>query len=115
MTLAIRVLLGLIAGFLLGLAVAGSSSTGATLTLAIVGPIGTIFVNLIRLTVVPLVFFMVISTILLAGFAAWAIIDWKSTQAWAMLAMGLGSGASALVIPFYARSFLRKTREVSWL
>lgn len=63
MTLAIRVLIGLIAGFLFGLAIAGSSSTAAAVSLAIVGPVGTIFVNLIRLTVVPLVLSMVIASV----------------------------------------------------
>src|SRR5207237_10727180 len=63
MTLAIRVLIGLIAGFLFGLAIAGSSSTAAGMTLKVVGPIGTLFVNLIRLTVVPLVFSMVVASV----------------------------------------------------
>ena len=53
MTLAIRVLLGLLTGFLLGLALAGSSSPAATMTIGILAPVGTIFVNLIRMTVIP--------------------------------------------------------------
>jgi Na+/H+-dicarboxylate symporter len=61
--LATRVLLGLVAGFLLGLALAGSSSSGAAATLAIVAPIGTIFINLIRMTVTPLVASMLVASV----------------------------------------------------
>lgn len=63
MTLAIRVLAGLVAGFLLGLALAGSSSPVAATTIAILAPVGTIFVNLIRMTVIPLVVSMVVASV----------------------------------------------------
>ena len=63
MTLAIRVLLGLAAGFLLGLALAGSSSPAAAMTIAILAPVGTIFVNLIRMTVIPLVVSMLVASV----------------------------------------------------
>lgn len=63
MTLAIRVLIGLVAGFLLGLALAGSSSPAATTTIGILTPVGTIFVNMIRMTVVPLVVSMLVSSV----------------------------------------------------
>ncbi len=62
MTLALRVLIGLIAGFLLGLALADSSSPAAATTLAVLAPVGTIFVNLIRMTVVPLVVSMLVAS-----------------------------------------------------
>jgi proton glutamate symport protein len=61
MTLALRVFIGLVVGFLIGLALAGSSSPTAALTLQVLSPIGTIFVNLIRMTVVPLVVSMLIA------------------------------------------------------
>ncbi len=63
MTLAIRVLIGLVAGFLLGLALAGSSSPAATMTVGILTPVGTIFINLIRMTVVPLVVSMLVASL----------------------------------------------------
>ena len=63
MTLAIRVLIGLVAGFLLGLALAGSSSPAATMTLGILTPVGTIFINLIRMTVIPLVVSMLVASL----------------------------------------------------
>lgn len=61
MTLAIRVLLGLVTGFLLGLALAGSSSPAAAMTIGILTPVGTIFVNLIRMTAIPLVASMLVA------------------------------------------------------
>src|SRR3977135_4267837 len=63
MTLALRVLLGLVAGFLLGLALSGSSSPMAATTVRILAPVGTIFVNLIRLTVIPLVVSLLIASV----------------------------------------------------
>jgi Na+/H+-dicarboxylate symporter len=65
MNSAIRVLIGLVGGFLLGLglALAGSSSPAATLTIGILTPVGTIFVNLIRMTVIPLVVSMLVASV----------------------------------------------------
>jgi Na+/H+-dicarboxylate symporter len=63
MTLAIRVLVGLLAGFLLGLALAGSSSPVVAMTVGVLTPVGTIFVNLIRMTVVPLVVSMLVASV----------------------------------------------------
>ena len=63
MTLAIRVLTGLVTGFLLGLALRGSSSPAADVTLGLLTPLGTIFVNLIRMTAVPLVISMLVASI----------------------------------------------------
>ena len=63
MTLAIRVLIGLVAGFLLGLGLSGSSSPAAATTIGILTPVGTIFVNLIRMTVIPLVVSMLVSSV----------------------------------------------------
>lgn len=63
MSLALRVLVGLVAGFLLGLALAGSTSGAAVLTLQILAPIGGIFVNLIRMTAIPLVVSMLIASV----------------------------------------------------
>ena len=63
MTLAIRVLIGLLAGFLLGLALAGSSSPVASTTIGILTPVGTIFINVIRMTVMPLVVSMLIASV----------------------------------------------------
>ena len=63
MSLTTRVLIGLVAGFLVGLALAGSTSPAATAVVAILGPIGTIFINLIRMTVIPLVASMLVASV----------------------------------------------------
>ena len=63
MSLTSRVLLGLLAGFVLGLALAGSTSPAVGTLLAVLAPVGTIFINLIRMTVIPLVASMLIASV----------------------------------------------------
>src|SRR3954465_4581076 len=63
MSLTTRVLIGLGAGFVLGLALAGSTSPAVSTLLAIVAPVGTIFINLIRMTVIPLVPSMLVASV----------------------------------------------------
>lgn len=58
-----RVLLGLLAGGALGLFLAGRPSPWAATIVAALAPIGTIFVNLIRMTVVPLVASMLVASV----------------------------------------------------
>lgn len=55
MPLTLQVLLALLAGLGLGLGISGSDATGATTALAVLGPLGTLFINAIRMTVIPLV------------------------------------------------------------
>lgn len=63
MSLTTRVLVGLVAGFLVGLGLAGSVSPLASAIVAVVAPVGTIFINLIRMTVVPLVASMLVASV----------------------------------------------------
>jgi Na+/H+-dicarboxylate symporter len=62
-TLALRVLIGLIAGFLVGLALAASPSDTAAIVVNVVTPIGTLFVNLIRMTAMPLVVSLLVASV----------------------------------------------------
>jgi proton glutamate symport protein len=62
-SLTTRVLIGLVAGFVLGLALAGSSSPAVSTLLAVLAPVGTIFINLIRMTVIPLVASMLVASV----------------------------------------------------
>jgi len=62
-SLTARVLVGLAAGFALGLMLAGSNSSAVAALLAIMAPVGTIFINLIRMTVIPLVASMLIASV----------------------------------------------------
>jgi Na+/H+-dicarboxylate symporter len=62
-SLTTRVLIGLVAGFTLGLTLAGSTSPAVAALLAVMAPVGTIFINLIRMTVMPLVAAMLIASV----------------------------------------------------
>jgi proton glutamate symport protein len=62
-SLTTRVLIGLVAGFTLGLTLAGSTSPAVAALLAVMAPVGTIFINLIRMTVIPLVASMLIASV----------------------------------------------------
>lgn len=55
MSLALKVLVALVSGFVIGLGVAGSGSPALTSILPYVEPIGTIWVSAIRMTIIPLV------------------------------------------------------------
>src|SRR4051812_9471643 len=70
MSLTTRVLLGLIAGFLVGLALTNVAASIAAPVLAVVTPIGTIFINLIRMTVIPLVVSMLVASVGATGASA---------------------------------------------
>jgi Na+/H+-dicarboxylate symporter len=62
-SLTTRVLLGLVAGFLLGFVLAGRHPPGGDTLVATLATAGTIFVNLIRMTVLPLVSSMLIASV----------------------------------------------------
>jgi len=62
-SLTARVLIGLVAGFAVGLALAGVTSPWASAVVALLSPVGTLFVNLIRMTVLPLVVSMLIASV----------------------------------------------------
>jgi Na+/H+-dicarboxylate symporter len=63
MTLTVRVLIGLVAGFALGFGLAGISPAAALAVSDILTPVGTLFVNLIRMTAIPLVASMLIASL----------------------------------------------------
>ena len=63
MSLTSRVLAGLIGGFALGLALTSAAPAAAASVLVIATPVGTIFVNLIRMTVIPLVVSMLVANV----------------------------------------------------
>jgi Na+/H+-dicarboxylate symporter len=55
MSLTTQVLLALLAGFGLGLPLAGADGATARIVLGVLEPVGTVFINAIRMTVIPLV------------------------------------------------------------
>ncbi|HJZ71000.1 MAG TPA: dicarboxylate/amino acid:cation symporter [Vicinamibacterales bacterium] len=62
MSLTTRVLIGLIAGLLLGFALAARHGPGGDALLSVLSIVGTIFINLIRMTVLPLVASMLVAS-----------------------------------------------------
>jgi Na+/H+-dicarboxylate symporter len=74
MSLTSRVLIGLVAGFLVGLVLSRYPGAGAVVV-GLADPIGTIFINLIRMTVIPLVVSMLVVSVgsLASGAAAGAL------------------------------------------
>ncbi len=70
MSLTTRVLLGLVAGFLVGLALTNIAAAVADPVIALVTPIGAIFINLIRMTVIPLVVSMLVASVGATGASA---------------------------------------------
>ena len=63
MSLTTRVLIGLVAGFLIGLLVAGAPGPSAANLIAVAAPVGTLFINLIRMTMLPLVVSILVARI----------------------------------------------------
>jgi proton glutamate symport protein len=61
-SLTTRVLIGLFGGFILGLTLSSAPSAAGPV-LAVATPVGTIFVNLIRMTVIPLVMSMLVANV----------------------------------------------------
>ncbi len=63
MTLTIRVLAGLVAGFLIGILLVEVSPRAAEAAAQFLTPVGAIFVNLIRMTAIPLVAAMLVASL----------------------------------------------------
>ena len=98
MSLTLRVLVGLAAGFLVGLAVARYPSVAGVMLITIAEPVGTIFINLIRMTVIPLVVSMLILSVgsMATGAAASALgrAGWQA----AVLALTLLTVAACISV-----------------
>jgi proton glutamate symport protein len=99
-----RVLIGLVAGFLLGFGLGASSSPVAATILAILTPVGTIFINLIRMTVVPLVASMLFASV--GSMAASGALGRIAGRA-VLMALGLVAvaavGTVLIAVPVFAR------------
>jgi Na+/H+-dicarboxylate symporter len=103
-SLATRVLAGLVAGFALGLALARWSPAAAPAIAAFVAPAGTIFINLIRMTVMPLITSMLIAGV--ASFGATSALSRTAMRAAAiaLVLIAVAAAASAAIAqPILAR------------
>ena len=66
-SLTTRVLLALVAGIALGLALSAMHVPYASTMIAVVEPVGTLFINAVRMTVIPLVFSLLVAGVASAG------------------------------------------------
>jgi Na+/H+-dicarboxylate symporter len=111
MSLAFRVVIGLIAGLLLGVAIASSHSTWLARIPGWLDPVGTIFVNAIRLAVIPIVVSGLIAGT--ASRASAAMMGKLGRRALAlMLAVLLVSGLFGLAVGLPLFSFLHTDKDV---
>lgn len=99
-----RVLIGLVAGFLAGLALGASASGLALAVVAAVAPVGTIFINLIRMTIFPLVVSMLVARVgSIAGSRALGRVGVRAVViALALLAVA-ALGSTVIAEPILAR------------
>jgi Na+/H+-dicarboxylate symporter len=110
MSLTTRVLAGLVAGFALGLALAGQTSPAALATIAWSGAAGTLFINLIRMTVIPLVASLLIASI--GSIAATRAVGRVAARALALAVILVTIAAVASVFvaqPIFARVVVDQT------
>ena len=114
MTLAVRVLIGLVAGFLLGLALAGSASPGAASVISVLVTVGMLFVNLIRMTVIPLIASMLVAGI--GAMPAWRGLGRLGVRGLAVsvVLLATASAGSVLVaVPVLARVQIDATAAIA--
>ena len=114
MSLTTRVLIGLIAGFTLGLALARVPPQVATVVAAVATPVGTVFVNLIRMTVIPLVMSMLIASV--GALGASAALRGAATRAVAIALVLLVIAAVVslvIAVPVLARLQIDSTAAVA--
>ncbi len=96
-------LIGLAAGSLVGLGVAHSQSPAATAIVSVAAPIGTIFINLIRMTVIPLVVSMLVASVgSMAASRALGRAGWRAAALALVLLVMAASIALAIARPVLA-------------
>ena len=59
--------------------------------------------------------FVVLATLLSAGFGVWAIREAKRSEDAGSLLFGIGALCAAVLLPVYGVWFLRKLKGFSWL
>jgi Na+/H+-dicarboxylate symporter len=96
-TLTTRVLIGLVSGLAAGLLLSAGSPETAERVIAIVAPLGTLFINAIRMTVIPLVVASLIVGVTSAPDArAVGRVGWRALVVFVVF-LGLVSTASTLI------------------
>jgi Na+/H+-dicarboxylate symporter len=98
MSLATRVLLGLVAGLILGLLLAGVEAGWAATAVAWIEPLGGLWVNAIRMTVIPLLVSLLLVGITSAGSRA-AVRLGGRTVVWFVGLVGVSAALGGLLSP----------------
>ena len=98
MSLATRVLLGLVAGLILGLALSSAESGLAAGVIDWIEPIGGLWVNAIRMTVIPLLVSLLIAGIASAGTSSVARIGGASLS-WFVGLAAVSAALGGLLAP----------------
>ena len=98
LSLSTRVLIALAAGIALGLAASASRSPLALRSVSIVAPVGTLFINAIRMTVIPLVVSLVVVGVATADAKSIAKLGGRALAA-AVILLSAAALAGALIAP----------------
>lgn len=59
--------------------------------------------------------FIIVSTLLAFGLAAWACVSYSHTSRLADLGLGIGSLLAGVALLFYGKYFLKKLKNISYL
>jgi proton glutamate symport protein len=101
---AVRALLGLALGLVVGVFIAGSGAPAGLAFASIVEPVGTLWVNALRMTVVPLVISLIISTLASsAGAAMFGQLGRRALLVFLAFLVGMAIVGLVTAIPIYSR------------
>src|SRR4051794_10065859 len=107
-----RVLLALVAGLVIGIIVGATGSVGGFRVLHVIAPIGTLWINAVRMTVVPLVIALLFTSIV--GTERTSVIGRQAVIAFAAFVgiLALAAGIAWLLAPHLIDD-MRVTPEMS--
>ncbi len=105
MSNATRILLALVAGFTLGIVLAGFAPDTGKAIAEIADPIGTLWLNGLRMTIVPLVVALLVTGIAQSAEAARAGRMAARTVAWIVVMMSLSAVMGAILTPTFLALF----------
>ncbi|HEY4306913.1 MAG TPA: dicarboxylate/amino acid:cation symporter [Gemmatimonadaceae bacterium] len=101
---AIRALLGLTLGLIVGALIVWSNSSGARMFATAMDPVGTLWVNALRMTVVPLVVSLLITTLAEnEGGTMFGVLGRRALFVFLALLIGMAIVGLALAPPIYSR------------
>ncbi len=104
MSLTTRVFVALIAGIGTGLLLSAGDASVARTVISVIEPIGTLFVNAIRMTVIPLVFSLLIVGIASAAdVSVIARLGWRAAAVFVSMLIASGVAGALVAQPIFSR------------